>query len=307
MAKRYAGVVVPMITPFNSKNKLDDSAVARIASNFKVNDVSILALGTTGESPSVPESESRRMIKTISKTVAGGTDVYACLSGNCVEENINNAKAYIEAGANIIVSLLPCYYRLTAYQMLKYFETVANSIDVPLMIYNIPSTTNMSIPLPVVEELSQHPNIQGFKDSERDIARMEKGIELFRNRPDFSFFVGYAAVSVKALRLGADGIIPSTGNFVPGLFKQLYDFSLTGQWKKAEKVQAFTDKMALIYQEGRSLGESLQALKVIMSTFGLCETHAIPPLTELGDDVKESIITATKNFLEKEEYLEMAQ
>jgi dihydrodipicolinate synthase/N-acetylneuraminate lyase len=307
MVKRYAGVVVPMVTPFNSNNELDESAVARIANNFTKNNVSILALGTTGESPSVMERESRRMIRVITDVVNGKVDVYACLSGNCVEENISNARAYIDAGANVIVSLLPSYYCLTPLQMLKYFETVANSIEVPLMIYNIPATTNMSIPLDVVEDLSQHPNIQGFKDSERDFARMEKSIELFRGRSDFSFFVGYAAVSAKALRLGADGIVPSTGNFVPGMFKQLYDCTLTGQWEKAEELQAVTDEMASIYQNGRPLGESLQALKVMMSTLGLCETHAIPPLTELENDVKESIVAATKKLLRKEKYQESEQ
>jgi dihydrodipicolinate synthase/N-acetylneuraminate lyase len=305
MVKRYSGVVVPMITPFNSQKKIDESSVARIGKFLTENNVSILALGTTGESPSVSESDSRRMIRVLAEAVNGEVDVYACLSGNCVEENINNAKAYIDVGANVIVSLLPSYYCLTPTQMYRYFETVANSIDVPLMIYNIPSTTNMSIPLSVVEELSQHPNIQGFKDSERDMIRMEKSIELFRDRYDFSFFVGYAAVSAEALRLGADGVVPSTGNIVPGLFKQLYDYSLSGQWDKAEKLQAVTDEIAAIYQNGRPLGESLQALKVMMNTIGLCDIYAIPPLSELESDVKESIVAATHKCLTKTKYPEL--
>lgn len=300
MKKKFTGVVVPIVTPFSNHNTIDANAVTRICKNCGSKEVSVLALGTTGESPSISETESRRMIEIVSGELKGKVYIYACISGNCVKDNIRDAKAYIEAGADVIVSLLPSYYGLTPHQMQKYYVTIADAISVPLMIYNIPSTTNMTIPLEIVEELSFHPNIQGFKDSERSRERIIKSIEIFKERKDFSFFVGYAAMSAEGLRLGADGIVPSTGNIVPELFKQLYDFAITGQKEESERLQRETDEIAKIYQSGRSLGESLQALKVIMNTLGLCEAFAIPPLTELSEKDKEEIISLTKKMVKKE-------
>ncbi len=157
----------------------------------------------------------------------------------------------------------------------------------------------MSIPLGIVEGLSKHPNILGFKDSERDENRIKRGIEMFRDREDFSFFVGYAASCASSLRMGADGIIPSTGNFVPGMFKQLYDYSVARIWEKAEQLQKETNEIAQIYQAGRSLGESLQALKIMMSEIFSYKPIAIPPLSELSVEDQNQIRVKTKLIIEK--------
>ncbi len=299
MAKNYSGVVVPVITPYNEKHCLDETAVDCISKKCANNGVSVLILGTTGESPSISAKESRRMVKVTARAIKGKTKIYACLTGNCVKENIENARAYIAAGADVIVSVLPCYYTLSPSEMYAYYEKLADSIDFPLMIYNIPATTNMSIPLEIVEKLSKHQGILGFKDSERDEARIARGIEMFSKREDFSYFVGYAALCASSLRMGADGIIPSTGNFAPGMFKQLYDYSLVGMWEEAERLQKETNEIAQIYQAGRSLGESLQALKVMMSEIGLCQSVAIPPLRELGIEDQNKIRLETRKIIEK--------
>ena len=299
MIKRYCGVVVPLITPYNKKLFLDEAAVTAICKKCASHDVSVLILGTTGESPSVSTRESRLMVKVTANAIKGVTKVYACLTGNCVAENIENARAYIEAGADVIVSVLPCYFTLSPSEIYAYYEKLADSIDFPLMIYNIPATTNMSIPLEIVEKLSHHPNILGFKDSERNEARIAKGVSMFCTREDFSYFVGYAALCASSLRMGADGIIPSTGNFVPGMFKQLYDYSVAGMWEEAERIQKETNEIAQIYQSGRSLGESLQALKVMMSEIGLCQSVAIPPLSEPGMEDQNKILLQTRMIIEK--------
>jgi len=225
--------------------------------------------------------------------------IYAGICGNCVEENIANAKAYIQAGADVIVSILPYYYPLTSVQMFGYFKTLAERINFPTMVYNIPSTTKMSIPIEVVEELSKVKHICGFKDSERDQARMEQCVNLFKDRENFSYFPGYAAISAKALKLGADGLVPSTGNFVPGMFRDMYEYSMAEHWQEVERLQKETDIVAKIYQSGRTLGNSLQALKVMMSVQGLCKPYALPPLTDLATAEQEKIVTETEIIIEK--------
>jgi 4-hydroxy-tetrahydrodipicolinate synthase len=147
-----------------------------------------------------------------------------------------------------------------------------------------------SISLDVVEKLSQHPNIAGLKDSERDVSRLEKACSLFKDNDEFSLLIGWAAQSANGLSLGADGIVPSTGNFVPAMFRSLYDSALKGDLETARHYQNKTDKIAKIYQKDKTLSESLPALKIMMNCLGLCEPYVLPPLFEPTESVRKDII-----------------
>jgi len=128
---------------------------------------------------------------------------------------------------------------------------------------------------------------------------MEQCVQLFKDRKNFCFFLGYAAISAKALKLGADGLVPSTGNFVPGMFRAMWESAEAEQWQKVEQLQLETDEIAKIYQSGRTLGNSLQALKVMMSVQGLCQPYALPPLTDLGVAEQKEIIKETEIIIKK--------
>lgn len=299
MQKEYHGVVVPMITPFGKDLKPDVSAIEKICENFVKAGVSVLTLGTTGESPSVSSRDSMEVVRTVSEYLNGRVKVYACLTGNSLFDNIENAKAYMDAGADVIVSILPNYYKIYPDQMRDYYWKLADSLNFPLMIYNIPAVTHMSIPLETIQELSRHPNILGLKDSERDEQRIISGINMFRDNKDFSFFVGYAAMSAKSLIEGADGIVPSTGNLVPSMFSELYNEAILGNHEEALRLQDVTDEIAGIYQKDRNLGESLQALKVMMSEMRLCDPHAIPPLQSLDLATQEAVREETRQVMKK--------
>jgi 4-hydroxy-tetrahydrodipicolinate synthase len=299
MQKKYRGVVVPMITPFGEDLKPDFSAIKRICDNCAKHDVSLLLLGTTGESPSISTRDSRELVRIVSESLRGSVNLYACITSNSLYDNIENAKAYIDAGADVIVSILPNYYKIHPDQMYAYYWELADTLDFPLMIYNIPTVTHMSIPLETVRELSRHPRILGLKDSERDEQRIIRGIEMFRDNKDFSFFVGYAAMSARSLREGADGIIPSTGNLVPSMFNDLYLHAISGNHAEATQLQKQTDEIASIYQKGRNLGESLQVLKVMMSEMELCDPFVLPPLKTLDNSSQKPIREATRNMMQR--------
>lgn len=299
MQKEYHGVVVPMVTPFGEDLKPDVSAIESICENCAKYGVSILTLGTTGESPSVSTRDSRELVRTVADIIRKRVKVYACITSNSLYDNIENAKAYIGAGADVIVSILPNYYKIHPEQMYAYYWKLADMLKFPLMIYNIPSVTHMSIPLEIVQKLSRHPFILGLKDSERDEKRIIRGVRMFRDNRDFSYFVGFAALSTKSLIEGADGIVPSTGNLVPSLFQALYDYVIEGNYDEAWRLQNHTDEIASIYQNGRSLGNSIEALKVMMSELGLCEPYAIPPLHTLDLPSQKIIRVATRQIIHK--------
>jgi len=164
------------------------------------------------------------------------------------------------------------------------------------MLYNILATTHLSIPVEAVRKLSMHPNIVGLKDSERDLERMAACIDIARDREDFSYFCGWAAQSAHSLELGADGIVPSTGNFVPKHFRALYDAAVEGDMEEAQRLQEVTDDMAKVYQQGRPLGQQLAALKGIMEQCELCGREMLPPLTMLPEAEYKKIIEQITEF-----------
>lgn len=280
--KKYAGVVVPMVTPVTDEGQLDTEAVKRIIHYFADNKVSPLLMGTTGEGNSVSQGDARLLVETAVEAAEGRITVYAGLTGTCVSEQMAQLEAFCEAGADVIVATLPSYYALTPEQMEAYYKLLANYSKRPVMLYNILATTHMTIPVEVVKRLAEHPNIVGLKDSERDLDRMAECIAFAREREDFSYFCGWAAQSAHSLALGGDGIVPSTGNYVPDMFAHLYNAAVAGDKETALRLQEETNEIAKIYQAGRTLGQSLAALKVMMQTKDLCGPAMLAPLTPLS-------------------------
>lgn len=287
--KRYNGVVVPLVSPMTKDGKADTTAVERLVNNIAKYGVSPLLLGTTGEGNSVPVAEAVRMVAAAKKAAAGRVTVYVGLGGTCIAEQYEAAKLYIGAGADVIAATLPSYYALTPEQMYEYYKNLADFLTIPLMLYNITTTTHLSIPLDIVERLSHHPNIVGMKDSENNLPRLEEALRMFADRDDFCYFCGCAANSAVALKNGADGIVPSVGNYVPKMYQDLYEAGIRGDEAEAERLQQETIEIGKINTDGLTLGESLAGLKVICSMKGLCDTYMWPPLTELAPEVVERI------------------
>lgn len=289
MSKKYRGVVVPMVTPVTKEGALDTDAVVRIIEFFAQAGVSPLLMGTTGEGNSVSQADGLLFVETAVKAARQRITIYAGLTGNCFSEQLRQAEAYTKAGADVIVATLPTYYALTPEQMENYYRRLADAITGPLMLYNILATTHMSIPVDVIRRLADHPNIVGLKDSERDLERMAQCIEIAKGREDFCYFCGWAAQSAHSLELGGDGIVPSTGNYVPEMFQQLYEAAVAGDMTTANRLQDETNEIAKIYQKDRMLGQSLTALKVMMQTKGLCEPWMLMPLTRLTEEEEKAI------------------
>ncbi len=293
--KQYAGVVVPMVTPVKG-GSVDLDAVATIIRSFAEAGVDTLIMGTTGEGNSVPMGEGIDMVHTAVEAAEGKVRIYAGVTGLCLKEQISQIEGFARAGADVAVAVLPSYYALTEEQMVSYYTALADASPLPVMLYNILATTHLSIPVEAVRKLAAHPNIVGLKDSERDLDRMAACIEIARSREDFTYFCGWAAQSAHSLELGADGIVPSTGNFVPKHFRALYDAAVSGDMEEANRLQAVTDDMAKVYQQGRPLGQQLAALKGIMEQCELCGREMLPPLTMLSEAEYSKIIEGITEF-----------
>ena len=258
-----------MVTPVNKDLTIDKIAVYRILDTFISAGVSPFILGTTGESASIPANLKSELT------------IYAGISGNCLKETLEDAVRYQEVGVDVVVAHLPFYFPLTADQMLDYFEKLAFGVPCPLIIYNNPITVKQSVPLDIQ-------NIAGIKDSERGIERLDRSIQLWKDREDFVHLVGWTAQSAYALLKGSDGIVPSTANFIPELYQSLYESAADGDSIMAFNLQDRADRISDIYLKDRSVSQSIPALKYIMSLMDLCQRHVFPPLNE--PDIQEQNI-----------------
>jgi 4-hydroxy-tetrahydrodipicolinate synthase len=286
---RPHGVIVPLVTPVLADGSLDEPAAERLVDHLASNGCGMLVLGTTGEVASLPAPLRQRYVEIAVKVAARRTPVFACPASNCVSFSIDSANAYLKAGVDAVVGILPNYFKLEPAEMQAYFERLAGGIRGPLMIYNMPATTGMSIPLPVIEELSHHANITGLKDSEGTDGRREQVAKRLGGRPDFALFMGVASHSVSSLRLGFDGLVPSTGNLYPDRWHALYQAARAGDWATAEKLQQQLDVIGAVFQRNRTLGQSLAALKAGLGLNQLCGPGMMSPLTALNPAEQEAV------------------
>jgi 4-hydroxy-tetrahydrodipicolinate synthase len=166
---------------------------------------------------------------------------------------------------------------------LPWYRWLLDGLCGPLIMYNIPPLANVSIPLEVVGQLIGHPRLAGIKDSENDWKRLEELLQRFGGRPDFSIFVGVGALMAQGLKRGADGIVPSVGNLIPDVCHDIWAAAKRKDWAGVDRCAARMNAVAGLYQKGRTLGESLAALKGALHGRGLCGLGVLPPLRPLPE------------------------
>jgi 4-hydroxy-tetrahydrodipicolinate synthase len=277
----FSGVVVPMITPFTPAGGLDEPAVGRIVESLVGQRVQgIFPLGTTGESASIAAADKLRLVELTASRLNRRAMVYAGISGNCFAESVAAAAAYAQAGVDAVVAHVPSYYPLTDGEAEAYFLRLADAVERPLVLYNIPATTHQSIALDVVDRLRQHPNIVAIKDSSGDRERLTALLQRTGGRSGFPVLLGSSATFTHGLKQGAVGLVPSGGHLTGEKYVAMVDAARANRWDDVERLQQETDGVCARYLKGRSLGQGLAALKAIMEERGLCGRTMLPPLRD---------------------------
>ncbi len=292
---KISGVVVPMVTPLTSRGEVDLEAAGRITDHIASAGASLFILGTTGEGPSMHTQARGPFIDTVVKQNLGRSLICVGISDHCFEVSLEQAHLSAELGADLVVAHLPSYYPLSEREMTEYFMNLADQVPLPLVIYNMPITTRMSLPLSVVELLSHHPNIIGIKDSENDLKRLQDSLARWKDRADFKHLTGCTVLSYTALSMGADGIVPSPGNVLPSLYCRLCEAVQNGDNKEAQRLQTRSDDISAIFHKNRLLCHSLPLLKAMMHALDFCEPYVLPPLetatAEQLERVKQKLFT----------------
>jgi dihydrodipicolinate synthase/N-acetylneuraminate lyase len=284
---KCGGVVVPMITPVTADGRLDGSAVDRLVDFLIAGGVNgIFVMGTTGEGISIPRIHRQELVDRTVDRVNGRVKVYAGI-GDAHPQEIVAGNDYLRAGVNAVVSRPPIL--ISPDEILPWYQSLVAGLTGPLILYNMPMTTKVSIPLDAIGKLLGHPRLAGIKDSENNPKRLEQLLQRFGGRPDFSVFVGVGALMENGLRLGADGIVPSVGNLIPDACRKLCNAAQNGDWTGAGNFYSRMNAVAALYQKGRTLNESLSVLKGALHVRGLCAPHVLPPLKPLTESQLEKL------------------
>ncbi len=291
--------IVPVVAPLKRDLSLDEEAVTRIFAYLYSKGATPFILGTTGESASLSIAFRERYMRVAVDNKPSGSKLYVGVSSNILQDSIDFANSAYDMGVTDVAATLPTYYKLSDGQMEKYYLDLAESMRGNLIVYNIPATTHMSIPIDLLDRLSYHPKIVGVKDSERSLERLDQSLVLWKDRSDFRHYMGWAGACAYALLNGSDGIIPSSGNFAPGVYTRMCAAAEQGDIDLVNKLQEQSDSIGALYQNNKSLGESLWGLKVLMKQMGLCEPYMMPPLYALGEQEEEALVKSFYALLKK--------
>lgn len=276
------GVIVPMLTPFVESGVVDVEAARKMAIRLAQAGTYVFVLGTMGEAFSIPLKQREKLVRAVVDELGGQRIIYSGIPSNCIETQIALGNKYIALGISAVVVHLPCYYKLTEREMLYHLGLVADGINGPILLYNIPQMVGQSLPLRVIDELSHRDNIIGIKDTEEDDVRVQKEMSLWGRRDDFAFLIGHTPFAISGLGVGADAWVPAVGNIVPRLCCELYDAARAGRRDVVERVYRKISEV-------RAVCRTIAEYKYAASVLGLCSDAVLPPLMKVDEEHKRRI------------------
>jgi 4-hydroxy-tetrahydrodipicolinate synthase len=287
---KLGGAVVPLVTPATFDGRVDLPALDRLIESQIAGGVEgVLILGTTGEGPCVPQAVRRSLIERAVMTSRKRILIYANVAENSLTDAISSTQDYFTAGADVVAVLPPFYFPPQPAEVTAWYRAILDAAPGPVFIYNIPLTTQVSVPLDVIEELIDHPRLVGIKDSENDPERHQELLNRFGGRENFSILIGVGKLMAQGLKQGADGIVPSSGNLIPRDCQQQVSAARRQDWPTVDASAARQAEVTAIYQRNRNLGQSLAALKGMLHHRGLCDPHVFPPLFPMSTMELESL------------------
>ncbi len=278
------GSIVALVTPFNVSGGVDYGALEKLI-EFHVTEGThaIVAVGTTGESATLSHSEDNEVIKATVEYVGGRIPVIAGAGSNSTAEACQLTEAATRAGADAILSVAPYYNKPPQNGLLAHFKAVADSTDLPIILYNVPSRTVTDIADETTLELAQVANIAGIKDATGDLERAEY---VLKNRPDgFAVYSGDDPTAMELCLLGGDGDISVTANVAPRLMAMMVEKAMAGNRAEAEALNdQLLDLHSKLFVEPNPIPS-----KWALSEMGLMRADCRLPLVPLTDEGKVAV------------------
>lgn len=293
--EKLKGVIPPMVTPvISGTEEIDEEGVKKIVEHLIAGGVDgIFALGTCGEFACFDNDTKKRYLELLLQQVAGRVPVYVGITDTSTERSIAFYRQIADLPFDFIVASPPFYYVYKQEQIKDYYRRLADTVRVPLLIYNIPQMTKNDVELATVWQLSEHPNIMGIKDSSTDFVKFQEMVNTIQS-DNFKVLQGAESLSAASLLIGADGIIPGLANIIPHWFVGIYEAVQKGDFKKARDLQARVNRLSGIFQ----YDSWLSGLKLALEVLGLCSSVPCHPYPVLQGEARQAVEKLVKDLLE---------
>jgi len=278
--KPITGSIVALVTPMLEDGSVDHAGLRRLIDWHVAEGTQCIGVvGTTGESPTVSMQENCEVIRIAVQHAAGRVPVMAGTGANSTAEAIELARYAREVGADCHLSVVPYYNRPSQEGMVQHFRAIAEAVDLPLVLYNVPARTACDMLPETTLKLSAVPGIVGIKEASGNI---ERAAQLVKHAPaGFSIYSGDDGTAIATMLLGGHGNVSVTANVAPRLMSQLCQAAIAGDARAATAIH-----FRLLSLHKQLFCEPSPApAKWAMAQLGLCGSHVrlpIVPLTAAG-------------------------
>jgi len=283
----FRGSLVALITPMHADGEIDDASLQRLVDfHVAAGTSGIVAVGTTGESATLDEDEHCAVIRRTVEFAAGRVPVIAGTGANSTREAITLTRCAKDVGADAALLVTPYYNKPTQEGLYRHYRAVAEAVDLPQILYNVPGRTACDMLPETVARLSEIDNIVGLKEATGDLSRVARLRAACA--PGFALFSGDDATGCDFMLLGGDGVISVTANLAPRQMAAMCEAALGGDREGARAVNRTLEPLhrALFVQSNPI------PVKWGAAQMGLCSLGIRLPLTWLSDDCHAPVRTA---------------
>lgn len=283
------GSIVALVTPMDESGAIDKESLKKLLEfHIEQGTDAIVAVGTTGESATLDEDEHCDVIKTVVNVVAGRIPVIAGTGANATSEAINLTRKAKQAGADACLIVTPYYNKPTQQGLYLHYKAIAEAVDIPQILYNVPGRTACDMLPDTVGRLSHIDNIVGIKDATGDLSRVQKFRDL--TSADFALYSGDDATSREFCLLGGHGTITVTGNVAPRLVHEMIIAAINGDSATA---LAIDTKLQALHKD-LFIQSSPIPVKWAVAELGLISKGIRLPLTWLTEDCFDVVRSAMR-------------
>jgi len=287
MSAKIQGSIVAIVTPMHTDGSVDLSAFDRLIEwHIEAGTNAIAVIGTTGESATLTTQEHCDLVAHCVEVVAQRVPVIAGTGSNSTDEALSFTQSAKEHNADACLLVTPYYNRPSQEGLYQHFKVVAEGVDIPQILYNVPGRTACDLALETVERLADLENIVGIKDATGDISRGQQLIERCGDR--LAIYSGEDAISLPLILSGADGAISVTANVAPRQMAQMCTWALTGDVEAAQGV----DKQLALLHRDLFLEANPIPVKWALQRMGMIGSGIRLPLMELEQKYKLQVSEA---------------
>lgn len=283
------GSIVALVTPFAKDGGIDFDALARLVDfHLQSGTDGLLVLGTTGESSTMTHEEDDAVVRAVVKQVAGRIPVIAGSGSNCTQTMVEKSLSYQRIGADGLLIITPYYNKSNEEGIYQHLKAVADAVDIPCILYNIPGRTGCSISLRNIERLARHHNVMGLKEASGNVAFAADAACFIDD--GFRMYSGEDALTVPLMSLGASGTISVWANIEPQKVHAMCRAFMDGDVQAARDMQL--EGLPLIHALFSEVNPI--PVKEAMAQMGMIEANYRLPLTAMSKPAAQALAAVLK-------------